>query len=1122
MPVLWDDEAVKDYLTPESHQKSREQFLETHIDIDKIRADYLFPHQGNDEFVTQAEFRDAILKSEVDDDNRIFILRGETGSGKSQLCQWLEYQIGTETDTGVSDTHVALHVSRNKTSISDILEIISGPIDEDVDIKNIDELDPEPVAEAIIKVLQAFEGGTSAFTETELEELTAIRPKGTDLRSILIKNIRSHQKGVVDDTETFEPDLISERDYRDLSLEAFGKAKGGDTLFPALRGRVHSIFSQNLGVEDFQGKLEEFSQKYEDRGLRPVLICEDLTTFSVLKEQLLDHIFQLDSGHYDVVLGWTTGWEKDDLGRALSTSNDTYTYMQDRAEGYLSTTDDRGRAYFLDDDVTVELARKYMSAIIDNSSGDSDVDIDHEAFDGLYPFNGQFIRRSYEQLVQEGNERRTPRLLLIRVIKECLNATVPPYEANENNPYIEPFPTSVDMTYGEEIQNLVKWYGSTSADSRLRVRENILETFDVSKSSAVIRDNWAHFTGTVTTPPISLSLVGGTLRPGEEITIEATIDNQLESGVQVNSETNSLGKTDGQGRLDVTLPEEEQTITLTAEKDESSSQLELDISRGTLQLTPNPTKPEIGEEVEFTARMDGTPEEDVMIYSGDSQLGSTNAEGKFFDNAPQEDSVIYRAKKGSTETEIELDIEDSGGPVVVLPVDTNLEPEEVQQRLLEYQNWITSGEKYPSSKTLRDGAAGILEEWHEPTLLGNHNASNDGVKGIWYTRGSNIPVSLPGVDDRKGISFELPFGPDHDNLYRPLFWYGISSDGEFPQEDKYNINYDLLREWADGQVTDFRQTMREEIEECLPKEMSIEDLIVLTQFLIHNLATGKRELSKDVVLSEAPNKSDRDFKPPLVRAENHDSTVVENSKALLNLREDSFELAEGFFFIKKNVIDYELLSDSISSVQANLDDYLEKAMLIETSGLPEAYHINTTRSTGQSLKKFLVAVSDYATQLNQLTGSENAEHVIDEITDIREIYEPGHTTESLSEFVDRLDCAIGRMKVSKYTNWKKAKTKLDSGGEFDIEQFRADMATFSDVESKRSHELVATLHDFERSRNEREEWSVYNSIVQMINEAEDKELPEGGSFPDRIERTDEMDRYEKERDSIDSVLVGDR
>lgn len=80
-PRDWDDDVVRQYLTLEATQKSREKFQRTYINIDEIQADYLFPYPSNDEFVTQEEFRDAILKSNIGDRNRVFALRGEVGGG---------------------------------------------------------------------------------------------------------------------------------------------------------------------------------------------------------------------------------------------------------------------------------------------------------------------------------------------------------------------------------------------------------------------------------------------------------------------------------------------------------------------------------------------------------------------------------------------------------------------------------------------------------------------------------------------------------------------------------------------------------------------------------------------------------------------------------------------------------------------------------------------------------------------------------------------------------------------------------------------------------------------------------------------------------------------------------
>ncbi|MEA5386767.1 hypothetical protein VB779_06680 [Haloarculaceae archaeon H-GB11] len=61
-----------------------------------------------------------------------------------------------------------------------------------------------------------------------------------------------------------------------------------------------------------------------------------MTTFTVLKDDLLDHIFQLGDGGgemesgFDVVLGYTTGWESEKADDALMTGD--LSYMRQRAE----------------------------------------------------------------------------------------------------------------------------------------------------------------------------------------------------------------------------------------------------------------------------------------------------------------------------------------------------------------------------------------------------------------------------------------------------------------------------------------------------------------------------------------------------------------------------------------------------------------------------------------------------------------------------------------------------------------------------------------------------------------------------------------------------------------------
>ncbi len=1116
MPKIWDDAVVRDYLTPEAHQKSREQFLKTHIDIDKIRADYLFPHEGTDEFVTQEEFRDAILKSEIRDDNRIFILRGETGSGKSQLCQWLEYQIGADQTEG-DETHVALHVSRSKTGIGDILDIISGPIDSDVSVNNVSGLNPEKVAEAMVSNLRAYGTKMERFTEDEIEKLTADRTKSTDLRTILEKNIEAYQDSAASEGEKRISDLITKKDYRDLSVAAFGTTLGVDSLFPALQSYVHENLSWNLGVEDFQGKLEELSEEYTERGLRPVLICEDLTTFTVLKEQLLDHIFQLDSGHYDVVLGWTSGWEKDNLSRALGTSQGISTYMEDRAEGYLSTTDGKGRAYFLDDDITIELARKYMTTIVEESdTNDSLSEPVLEAFDQLYPFNETFIDEAYNHLIQDGNQRRTPRLLLMRVIRECLSSTVPPFEAIDDNPYMEPFPSTVDLTYPNEFQLLGKWYGNPTTDRRLKVRREIPETFDLSLTDIESDNDWVYFQADIPAPSLDLSIVQGTFQPGEYVTLQATLDGRGEEGIIIRQDGTSVTETDPEGTASVKLPNEEGEVTYEAEKDGVADSTSVTVIKPTektsVSLTASPKSPKISEEVTVTARINGEPQNGVKIIGNGSELGETEKNGKLRFNAPNVDEVTIEAVYDDARDEAVINVV---SPDVHIPVDTGLDSTTIKEYLLQYRNWIKVGDTYDSSTVLREGAAGVLEEWHDPTLLGNLNARNNGVNGIYYTKGTDIPISIVGADERQGLSFDLDFGVKNDSIYEPLFWYGVSESGEFPQEDKYALNYDLLRAWTDEQVSEFRSSMRADIEKCIDP-MTLEEFTVLAQFLVLNAIEGRREIDSEMMFEEP---TDSGFIPALEDEQPADLAKV--TRNLLKSRTAAYNLAQGLFLLKSNVVDHQRLSETIESVSKNLDTYLLRAMQIDTADLSSAYQISTTRSKGYGVKQLFDRVKDYSTALNDISADSNAAHVIGTIETINTYYHRNHDQEDLLEILDRLHAVLDKLSASKYESWRDAREDVAGAEDLDLVQFRHRMRTLQDISEKEGYELIATLHQYNESREEEATWEIYEVIAEMVKEAEEVPLPDDVGFRDRVRDLEEFQTYEERRNRNETKLGGD-
>lgn len=1116
LPVDWDDEIVRKYLTPESHQKSKEEFERTHIDIDKIKAEYLFPHPSNDEFVTQEEFRDAILRSGVEDDNRIFILRGETGSGKSQLCQWLEYQIG-DRDSGVDETHVALHVSRSQTRIEDIVDILTDPIDLDIQVGNVEDLDPGKVAEAMITNLEAY--APTAFqdlSESEVESLTEDRP-GTDLHTILERNIEDYQDAVASDGEEDIPDLIDEDDYRELAMSAFGSARGGQTIFPKLLGFLHDELSGKLNVGNFQDKLERISEAYVEAELRPVLICEDLTTFSVLKEQLLDHIFQLDSGHYDVVLGWTTGWEKDDLDKALGTSENTYTYMKDRAEGYLSTTDESGQAHFLTEDVTVELARKYVSVIREESQQKADVDIPEEAFDGLYPFNAEFIRRAYEHLVQDGNERRTPRLLLIRIVRECLTSNSPPFESIDGNPYVKQFPTPVPIELPATVQNLAKWYGIASAEQNMQLPRGIFETFDVTVPDDVIDSGdpiVLRSKGVAPTRDFKLEQIDGTIEPGATVTVRTTLNGRPEPDADIEMDGEPVGFSGNDGTYEVQLPNEETEVTVGARKADLSDQRTFTVGRDSLNLNASESRPEEGKEVTVTARFNGEPTEDVQIYKNDERIGTTDSGGQLSLEADETPEITVRGEIDGIEDELTIEVQTGD-----YPVDTDLPPDEVDQRRFEYEQWLKTGAEYDSSGTLRSGAVEVLEKWHDPTRLGNPNASTTGTAAIYYARGSETPVSIQSVDERQGLSVELPFGTERNDTYEPLLWCGISENDALPYEDRYQLNYDLLRSWTDDKVAAFRTEMRTEIESSLPDDWTIEEFVIVAQYLLANAGKGTTDLTRDLVFEEYSTPDSYDH--PVAQRFSAGHSYREAYNNLTKSSSVPADLAEGLFKLKENFVDDQRLSRAYEAVREDLETYVNEAMFIDDE-IPDAYRVGTTRNNAtQRLEPVLTRVKEYAQELNSL-GPADVDHIVTAVEEVDTWFDESHDVPQLLEEYEKLYDAVGTLDISIKERWETQLERLESADEIHLTAFQSDIEDFREIESATGPELVALLHQFEESRAQRVEWEMYEAIGDMISTAQAVEVPDTPTeLEEAVHESDEMKDTVDRCSSIESSIGGE-
>lgn len=481
MPHNWDDEAVNRYLSLRQSQLSEYDFHRIHHPIDKILVKYTQTSVGDKQAVTQEEFRDAIITADLMDPNRIIILEGEVGGGKSHLCTWLRYELG-ETLADGQDDRVAFQVDPGIQTFDDVLVELSELVEIDNQPATINEVDSRALAEAVVTTIQAF-GLTQfdPFSEKEMVALTESREEELDLTSIIEDNIRMYQSNWPSEVSSV-PKLIDRDEYRQLLMVAFDEPPN-EQGFELFSTELNNTLTNILYGSSLSDRLSLIADAAVAEGFRPVLICGDISEIMVFREALLEYGTQLQSGHYDIVIGWPTGWINQ---KQRNRRDDIYTSIRENSEGYFRISDDQGETSFLTKDTVVSLVERYVQAIQSESNVVFTDTVRPESFGGLYPFNTSFVRRLYTHLQQEEIQKRTPRLLL-RAIRECLLASNPPFETVEQLTDVESVQEPILMGCSSTAASLTKWYGMKE-EGRISVPRGIFETFDVD-IPAGIRQN---------------------------------------------------------------------------------------------------------------------------------------------------------------------------------------------------------------------------------------------------------------------------------------------------------------------------------------------------------------------------------------------------------------------------------------------------------------------------------------------------------------------------------------------------------------------------------------------------------------------------------------------------------
>lgn len=463
----WTQDGIDRYFTSEAMSKARTAFNEVHVPIDRIRVDPQYPAGLGRQEISEQELGDIIRASRPDQSNRIFLIVGDTGSGKSELCQWLNYNVG-------DNVHVPILIERRMIHLREIVEEIhrhlTDPLPEN--IIEITDLWPETVsaklrAAVLMRLQQPLVQNAVGMTDiTKLRNLLDT----PDFERRMRKHFEHYRDEISQLDKPRQLQLLPDADFRDLALQA-GGLRDPSLAYRHVQRAMSDCLASELRLEDMIKKLGRISDGYRAAGKRPVLLIEDITTFGFLQNDLLDYLYNLAGGNYDVVIGVTTGFEQENRAQIYNAQQT----ITERIQGRFELTDQHNETLFLREH-HLELAKRYLLAIRNGPCVGNPAAFD-QAF---YPFNQTFLGNIYRSLHQGQSRKQTPRLYL-RAIQSVLESDQLPTDAIELSPNV----SEPGIYFGQNpglspaAERMLKWYGLNTRDG-VFLHELIAKTFGIS------------------------------------------------------------------------------------------------------------------------------------------------------------------------------------------------------------------------------------------------------------------------------------------------------------------------------------------------------------------------------------------------------------------------------------------------------------------------------------------------------------------------------------------------------------------------------------------------------------------------------------------------------------------
>lgn len=438
--------------------------------------------------------------------NFTLVIRGPTGTGKSELCWALSHRLE-------ANGRPVLHIDKN----ADLMSIMAEEIPDFYEthtgeqIEGATELDrlrtdiheeKETVAEyAVSKAIIDLRNSDATINVNDREQIKEfVEQKLADLIS----------RGEYDT----DVDFVSESEVKNFAyLDIFVDQSAADAatmltdaLWDAIRSEYESPSLDTL--------LEEVGQAFTDT--RPVIVFEDWSVTSLDAIRLRNYMERdNDNDRWDFIVAGTPD-SFDELEFQTQTN-------EDRFEFYETTKEGEDQVLFLDESSAVDFIRPYLGYV---KSIDGSVNYERDAenrvtdiidpgersrcdfcgfcdpeFRDLFPFNSTFVKRVFTGLPDDDKQPRKYVQTIFDILSDYYNATddiLPPSSSNELKDLTNDIDLADSVYINTELGDLAEWYGTIRGDEihvdrRFAVSFGIDQTVDYEDYGVIAEEEKIRF-----------------------------------------------------------------------------------------------------------------------------------------------------------------------------------------------------------------------------------------------------------------------------------------------------------------------------------------------------------------------------------------------------------------------------------------------------------------------------------------------------------------------------------------------------------------------------------------------------------------------------------------------------